>query len=470
MRSISNNLLSSKTTIVEQMTQDSLQELSRLQAVAAALQERPESDEDYAEEYDETYYDDEAFLDEMEDDLEVCDELIDETVSTDDMLLDEIEQLEDRETTQDTFDSYSDEETQVSLEDEQFEDDGFDEEEYEYVDEEVGYEDPEDTAFSEDDGFEDEIVETSEPVNSTVTKAEINSAPIAPPISNPIIPPGLSSALRPPVSTPVSQEQRLKVENTCIDEPDDFDNINFDDGFDEQDEFLEDTEETSDIDDKILEEMEVDEQLLEIRSDRGSKTANSFENFEPECETKEEFEISSGADIDFDVSAEIDEFLDGTEDEELDLSVLDDVPLIETTPIKTETQQLEEENAKLRQQLAQLENEKLKQQIAEQQQKSTATQNIKLNLGVTIAQPVKPVPTQDVSEMDTKEAEQRKRWAKYAAMTTPDLWKLVYKFMTMAGVQKAPVKAKILVNEFGSHNIKRLEATYIMATKDGYTC
>ena len=42
--------------------------------------------------------------------------------------------------------------------------------------------------------------------------------------------------------------------------------------------------------------------------------------------------------------------------------------------------------------------------------------------------------------------------------------------MTMAGLQKAPVKAKILVNEFGSHNIKRLEATYIMATKDGYTC
>lgn len=456
MKSISNSMLASETTtIVQKITQDSLQELNRLQAVAVALQNRPESEDENIE-YDDNdqLYDEEALLDEMEDEA-----YGDEIADSDDELLDEMIIDDYNEDEHDTVD------TQPIIID-------------------TSYDEIEDNLEGYDtDGFEEDDVDVEEtnltdnasiPLTDTLITPPI-SKPLAPPMSTPLMPPGMPVVLKSPVSTHVDSEQSLAVQRTYDEDLEDYDDTDYDDGFDEQDIEFDNAEDQLDLDAQILEKMEDDEQLLENESDRGLKIANTFEKIEPESESLTKSEISFDAKSQLDVSAEIDDFLnDSDTEEELDLSVLDSVPIIESVSVQNDTQLLEEENARLRQQLAQFENEKLKQQIAEQQKiAKQPAQEIKLNLGVTIAQPTKTEkqPTQVASPIvDSKEAEQRKRWAKYATMSTPDLWKLVYKFMVMAGVQSAPVKAKVLVSEFGSHNIKRLEATYIMATKDGYTC
>ena len=510
MRSISNNLLASEQLTVKQMTDNSLQELDRLQAVAAALQERPDDEldttelEDAYEDYDadedllaqmgddsfdegsltdetedgQDYFDEEQDgFDEEQDGFEEDDELIDETqledddyfddeedntslgqtqvtetsdVSADDEI-DESDMLNDGFDDSDTVEAEADAtEYDVDLSDyeddteEDFEDgfeDGFeDDEDDDYID---GFED------DVDDGFEDS--EASEVVTPSVT-----STPLAPPVatrpivSAPLLPPGL----RPPVSqTPVSNVSEDDDEQELLGQ------LDLDDDFDEQEEENDYADDDTDLDAQILEEMEDDEQYDLNDEDGAPNFANSFENFEPETETTTKTKISD--DVQFDSNF-------GNTD--IDLSLLDSVPMIDDTPTDSKTVALEEENARLRQQLAELENEKLKQQIAAQQKASltvskaggTAIQN-----KPTVKENTQP---NELDGLTQKEKEQRIRWKKYATMSTHELWKYVYKFMTMAGVTKAPVKAKILIEEFGSHNIKRLEATYIMATKDGYTC
>jgi hypothetical protein len=254
-----------------------------------------------------------------------------------------------------------------------------------------------------------------------------------------------------------------------------------DDDFEEQEGYEEYVEDDMDLEPENSEEIEVVEHIPENRSNTGQKIASSFEKVEPKSETITKVEKISDAKTESSITTEIDEFLDNDEDEQdnaeaLDFSMLDDVPLV-LKPKQSETDRLEAENEQLRQQLAQLENEKLRQQIKAKQEEAAASakpasEPVRLKLGqaITNNQTNKANEQQVTPQVSEKELAKRRRWAKYANLSTQELWKLVYRFMTMAGVEKAPVKAKILIEEFGSHNIKRLEATYLMATKDGYTC
>ncbi len=464
------------------MEDDSLQELSRLQAVAAALQERPDAavEDDYTEDFVDTYDEEEALLAKMGDDTEYEDEDIE---VSEDELLEDIEDGFDDEAEQvitattspviDTNNNVEDVDT-LELEEDGFEEGSLDTEivDTQLIDddtleiEEDGFEDDgfEDDTFEEDmdDGFEEDDYE--EPV--------VKSMP-----STPLAFPG-STLLKPPVSTPIVPVQSsVTLSQPSNDEDELLDMM--DDGFEDdvQDAELETVEESLDIEEEISEEIEVDEQYIDEIINRGANFDNSFEKAEPEGENPDKIENLGSADDDPYVIAEIEEFLDETDDEAaLDLSVLETVPLMDTTPVTPSTTALEAENERLRRQLAELENEKLKKMLAEQSAANTtqpiqSQPTIKLNISGVISQPERhKAQSQPIKTETDKERQQRQRWAKYSAMSTQDLWKLVYRFMTMAGVQKAPVKARLLIDEFGSRNIKRLEATYIMATKDGYTC
>lgn len=496
------------------MTDDSLQELSRLQAVAAALQERPEGEDEAEELYDyeeELGDDDEALLASMDEDSEFSEDYAEE-VDTD--ILDDMEDgFDDTEETTDSIVLTDIDDTDILDDiDESFEetvetvteepnievqpidtvledtdtieieesDDGFIDDDI-YTEESDGFDDDDnfeesDDDFDENDGFEDDYYE--EPIKKPTTSIPLTppgatvlrppvSAPIAPPTSRP---PG-SAPIAPPMSVPVKPIQTVSDEESLFDE--------MDDGFsdDEQDAYLEYVDDESDLDEEISEEIEIDEQYIDETINRGVNSANSFGKTEPEGENPVKSKNFDYADNDSYATAEIEDFIEEDEDGKgLDLSVLETVPLVETPVEKTDTTALEAENERLRRQLAELENEKLKRMLAEQTTPvNTQTQPvpppIKLNVGVVVSQPEQTKQTSQHIKAETdKERAQRQRWAKYAAMSTQDLWRYVYQFMTMAGVQKAPVKAKILVDEFGSRNIKRLEATYIMATKDGYTC
>lgn len=471
MRSISNNLLSSSTTIVKEMTDSSLQELNYLQAAVASLNEISTQTEETAD--DEEYSE---YEDSMEDDNTEDDGLLAEMEEDDDYEEDDSYEETAEQEQFDAVDSLADEEPS-DVEEEQVdadekllaEMDSVDEEEeaYEDIDTDNEY-------LDEGDAFEDEYEEIQEQ-HSTVNTSNtpIATTVLRPPVaSTPIKPPVVSMPVKPPMATPISLAQNNS--HTSNSSQSLTESIDIEEEFDEQDDEMEYAEEALNIGTEILEKSEVAERIGEKKSDVALKIANSFEKIEPECETSGKNKISPDAKFSSDVQDEIDEFLASTdEDEELDLSLLDDVPLISKQPIETETTQLEMENERLRKQLAELENEKLKKQLEEHTKQTAQPEPIKLNIGGVI--PVQKPNVQEtakptVAKETNKETEQRKRWAKYAAMSTQDLWKLVYRFMNMAGVQKAPVKAAILFEEFGSKNIKRLESTYIMTTKDGYTC
>ena len=485
MRSISNNLLSSNTTIVKEMTGGSLQELNYLQAAVASLNEKTAQTEETADDGEYSEYEDSVEDDDTEDDTLFAE--MTENDTEDDGLLAEMEEDDSYEEDnscediieQEQFDDEDSltEEEQVDVEEEQTdadekllaEMDSVDEEEdtYEDIDTDSEY-------FDEGDGFEDDYEEIQDQhstanTSNTPTTTTVLRPPVA---STPIKPPVVSMPVKPPMTTPISLAQnnsQTSNSNQSLTE-----SMDIEEEFDEQDDEMEYAEDALDIGTEILEKSEVAERIDEKKSDGAPKIANSFEKIEPECETSGKNKISPDVKFSSDVQDEIDEFLANTdEDEELDLSLLDDVPLISKQPIETETTQLEMENERLRKQLAELENEKLKKQLEEHTKQATQSEPIKLNIwGVipvqkqNVQETVKPTETKETD----KETEQKKRWAKYAAMSTQDLWKLVYRFMNMAGVQKAPVKAAILFEEFGSRNIKRLESTYIMTTKDGYTC
>lgn len=489
MRSISNNLLASEQPTVKQMTDNSVQELNRLQAVAAALQERPDDEIDTTEldEYEEDYSDEEQLLAELDEDSFEEDDYIstsddetseydeyleedgfeeEETIAntveeaaeqlpTDDELLDEYyegafdddEQVIDvQPAVTETVVITEEAETIEGIEDTYGEDDGFlDEEE---IDTDIDYED--------EDGFEDDYVEEDEePITITAAPKPIVSAPL--------LPPGLRPA---PVVTQNVESQNDKEGQGLFDEDD------LDDGFDDQDEETEYTDTTSDMDEQILMEMDDGELYDDIYEDGAPKIDDSFEKVEPVAETPskiknfENFTNPTGADVDI----EDDFSVDATESE-LDLSLLDDVPMISETPkVNDNTAALEAENARLREQLAKLENARLNEQIATAKKENAVSVTKAGIASLSNKTSEKDTQSERLEAYTEAERKQRQRWAKYAALSTQDLWKYVYKFMSMAGVTKAPVKAKILIEEFGSHNIKRLEATYIMATKDGYTC
>lgn len=488
MRSISNNLLASEQPTVKQMTDNSVQELNRLQAVAAALQERPDDEIDTTEldEYEEDYSEEEQLLAELaedsfeeddyistsDDEVSEYDEYLEEdgfeeeTIantaeetaeqsSVEDELLDEYyegafdddEQVIDAQPTVDeTAGTTEETETIESIEDTYDEDDGFlDEEE---IDTDIDYED--------EDGFEDDYAEEDEePVAITAAPK-----PIA---STPLLPPGLRPA---PVVTQDVESQNDNEEHGLFDEDD------LNDGFDDQDEETEYADTTSDMDEQILMEMDDEELYGDIYEDGGPKIDDSFEKVEPVTVTPskiknfENFTNPTSADVDIE-----DDFSVDIEESELDLSLLDDVPMISETPkVSDNTAALEAENARLREQLAKLENARLNEQIAAVKKENAVSVTKAGIASLSSKTSEKDTQSERLEAYTEAERKQRQRWAKYAALSTQDLWKYVYKFMSMAGVTKAPVKAKILIEEFGSHNIKRLEATYIMATKDGYTC
>ena len=235
---------------------------------------------------------------------------------------------------------------------------------------------------------------------------------------------------------------------------------------------------------KNFEKSLVEEQIPQNSIERGQKSANSFENFEHSNETltKEPIFVKQAnklnvqfEDKEQNFDFEEIEVSDIEETEEFDQSLIDSIPEVKQSVEKQQTD-LEIENERLKRQVYELENEKLKKQI-ETLQKEKA-KPVQMNLGIMKPaniqqkQPevqIQKVKTQEEQKKD-EEQQDRIRWAKYAKLDVQELWRLVYKFMTMAGVAKAPVKTTLLYKEFGSHNIKRLEASYIMRIKDGYTC
>ena len=176
----------------------------------------------------------------------------------------------------------------------------------------------------------------------------------------------------------------------------------------------------------------------------------------------------------------IDEFLldetDDIEDDEEDLPTNSDTQPDNEQTVGTTAQsvaQLEQENAKLKAQLLEAENAKLQAQLrALQQTTSTSKQQpVGLNTGAVIKKPL-PSTEQQKSTTNTtsKDQERLQRWQRYSQMPTSDLWKIVFKFMTAFGVKEHPIKQSLLEQEFGPACVKKLEQSYIIKTKDGYTC
>lgn len=179
---------------------------------------------------------------------------------------------------------------------------------------------------------------------------------------------------------------------------------------------------------------------------------------------------------------------DDTDDFDVDdLDMDDDDTTIKSPALEHKTQstqkpvvdhnlvQLEQENERLKAQLLAAENAKLQAQLKSlQQQQQVTTQTVKqpvvsMNTGVV----TKKQPTQTTEQPKTaqnKEQERLQRWQRYSQMATSDLWKIVFKFMTAFGVREHPIKQSLLEQEFGPACVKKLEQSYIIKTKDGYTC
>ena len=143
--------------------------------------------------------------------------------------------------------------------------------------------------------------------------------------------------------------------------------------------------------------------------------------------------------------------------------------IIVQAPVKDDSlASLEAENAKLKARLLEEENAKLRAQLEAKQKPSVG-----LNTGIIAKKPeqqqVQQKPTTAQTPKDN-ESEQIKRWQRYDQMKITDLWKYVFRFMTAMGVKQHPIKPALLEKEFGHACVKKLEQSYIIKTKDGYTC